>query len=131
MASSVSEELTVLRSIQQSLAELVKVQTKQLALQKEALDVPILFTLSFNTPIQGTPAVIGNLPALGWWKHPLEMVSVRDKWHTTVSLPLYTMFEWKFVILQDGEVVWEPPVEQNRKGIVLPQFNSQEWTWGQ
>ncbi|XP_026153873.1 uncharacterized protein stbd1 [Mastacembelus armatus] len=83
---------------------------KVLAVQPMPQNVNVTFRIHYLThsPYQ-TVAVTGNQQELGNWKGfiPLE----RDKnghWATVVTLPAESHVEWKFVVLDKGEVCrWE------------------------
>lgn len=83
---------------------------KVVAVQPMPQNVNVTFRVHYRTqsPYQ-TVAVTGDQPELGNWKEflPLEKVKEGD-WSTVVSLPTESHVEWKFVLLDKGEVCrWE------------------------
>lgn len=83
---------------------------KVVAVQPMPQNVNVTFRVHYHTqsPYQ-TVAVTGDQPELGNWKEflPLEKVKEGD-WSAVVSLPTESHVEWKFVLLDKGEVCrWE------------------------
>lgn len=83
---------------------------KVVAVQPMPQKVSVTFRVQYRTqwPHQ-TVAVTGNHPELGGWKGfiPLEKVE-EDHWSGVVSLPSDSQVEWKFVLLEQGQVCrWE------------------------
>lgn len=83
---------------------------KVVAIQPMPQNVNVTFRVHYFTqsPYQ-TVAVTGNQQELGNWKGfiPLEMAK-DGHWATVVSLPAESHVEWKFVVLDKGEVCrWE------------------------
>lgn len=73
-------------------------------------NVNVTFRVHYHTqsPYQ-TVAVTGDHPELGNWKEFIPLEKVKEgHWSTVVSLPTESHVEWKFVLLDKGEVCrWE------------------------
>lgn len=83
---------------------------KVVAVQPMPQNVNVTFRVHYHTrsPYQ-TLAVTGDHPELGNWEEfvPLEKVE-EGHWSTVVSLPTESHVEWKFLLLDKGEVCrWE------------------------
>lgn len=75
-------------------------------------NVNVTFRVHYRTQSpQQTVAVTGDHPELGGWKEflPLEKEEVKeDHWSAVVSLPSDSRLQWKFVLVEQGEVSrWE------------------------
>ncbi|TNN78940.1 Starch-binding domain-containing protein 1 [Liparis tanakae] len=89
---------------------LVYENVKSVVVQPTARNVDVTFSVHYVTqsPYQ-TVGVMGNQQALGNWKGfvPLEN-TVDGHWAAVVSLPAESHVEWKFVVVDKGEVCrWE------------------------
>ena len=73
-------------------------------------NVSVTFRIHYIThsPYQ-TVAVTGNQRELGNWKEFIPLERAKDgNWATVVSLPTESHVEWKFVVVDRGEVCrWE------------------------
>lgn len=73
-------------------------------------NVNVTFRVQYHTqsPYQ-TVAVTGDHPDLGNWKEFLPLEKVKEgQWSAVVSLPTESQVEWKFVLLDQGQVSrWE------------------------
>lgn len=90
--------------------ESVEPSKKVVAVQPMPQNVNVTFRVQYHTqsPHQ-TVAVTGDHPELGSWRGfvPLEEVA-EGQWSAVVSLPTESHLEWKFVLLDKGEVSrWE------------------------
>ncbi|TKS84247.1 Starch-binding domain-containing protein 1 [Collichthys lucidus] len=83
---------------------------KVVAVQPMPQNVNVTFRVHYFTqsPYQ-TVAVTGNQQELGNWKGFIPLERAKDgHWATVVSLPAESNVEWKFVVLDKGEVCrWE------------------------
>ncbi|XP_051269335.1 uncharacterized protein stbd1 [Dicentrarchus labrax] len=83
---------------------------KVVAVQPMPQNVNVTFCVHYFTqsPYQ-TVAVTGNLQELGNWKGFVPLERSKDgHWATVVSLPAESHVEWKFVVVDKGEVCrWE------------------------
>lgn len=83
---------------------------KVVAVQPMPQNVNVTFCIHYFTqsPYQ-TVAVTGNQQELGNWKGFIPLERAKDgHWTTVVSLPAESHVEWKFVVLDRGEVCrWE------------------------
>nr|XP_046231566.1 uncharacterized protein stbd1 [Scatophagus argus] len=83
---------------------------KVVAVQPMPQNVNVTFRVHYFTqsPYQ-TVAVTGNHQELGNWKGFIPLERVKDgHWATVVTLPTESHVEWKFVVLEKGEVCrWE------------------------
>ncbi|KAE8284886.1 Starch-binding domain-containing protein 1 [Larimichthys crocea] len=83
---------------------------KVVAVQPMPQNVNVTFRVHYFTqsPYQ-TVAVTGNQQELGNWKEFIPLERAKDgHWATVVSLPAESNVEWKFVVLDKGEVCrWE------------------------
>lgn len=83
---------------------------KVVAVQPMPQNVNVTFCIQYFTrsPHQ-TVAITGNQQELGNWKGFIPLESAKDgHWSTVVSLPAESHVEWKFVVLDKGEVCrWE------------------------
>lgn len=83
---------------------------KVVAVQPMPQNVNVTFRIHYFTqsPYQ-TVAVTGNQQELGNWKGFIPLERAKDgHWATVVSLPAESHVEWKFVVLDKGEVCrWE------------------------
>lgn len=83
---------------------------KVVAVQPMPQNVNVTFRVHYSTqsPYQ-TVAVTGNQQELGNWKGFIPLERAKDgNWATVVSLPTESHVEWKFVLLDKGEVCrWE------------------------
>ncbi|CAF89670.1 unnamed protein product [Tetraodon nigroviridis] len=109
-ASGVPPSTAVPQSGTLSADESVEHSKKVVAVQPMPQNVNVTFRVQYHTqwPHQ-TVAVTGDLPELGSWKGfiPLEKVE-EGQWSAVVSLPTESHVEWKFVLLDKGQVCrWE------------------------
>uniref|UniRef100_A0A8C3AB00 Starch-binding domain-containing protein 1 n=1 Tax=Cyclopterus lumpus TaxID=8103 RepID=A0A8C3AB00_CYCLU len=78
--------------------------------QPTAQNVDVTFSVHYVTqsPYQ-TVAIMGNQQELGNWKGFVPLENAKDgHWVTVVSLPAESYVEWKFVVVDKGEVCrWE------------------------
>lgn len=83
---------------------------KVLAVQPMPQNVNVTFRIHYVTlsPSQ-TLAITGDQPELGAWKSVIPLEKTKDGyWNCVVSLPAESHVEWKFVVLEKGEVCrWE------------------------
>lgn len=83
---------------------------KVVAVQPMPQNVSVTFRVHYFTqsPYQ-TVALTGNQQELGNWKEFIPLDRAKDgHWATVVSLPAESHVEWKFVVLEKGEVCrWE------------------------
>lgn len=83
---------------------------KVVAVQPMPQSVNVTFRIHYLTcsPYQ-TVAVTGNQQELGNWKEFIPLERIKDgHWATVISLPAESHVEWKFVVLDKGEVCrWE------------------------
>nr|XP_019967200.1 PREDICTED: starch-binding domain-containing protein 1 [Paralichthys olivaceus] len=83
---------------------------KVVAVQPMPQNVNVTFRIHYLThsPYQ-TVAVTGNQQELGNWKDFIPLEKAKDgQWATVVSLPAESHVEWKFVLVEKGEVCrWE------------------------
>ncbi|XP_067340336.1 uncharacterized protein stbd1 [Channa argus] len=83
---------------------------KVLAVQPMPQNVSVTFRIHYLThsPHQMV-AVTGNLQELGNWKEFIPLERAKDgHWATVISLPAESHVEWKFVVLDKGQVCrWE------------------------
>ncbi|XP_040915415.1 dentin sialophosphoprotein [Toxotes jaculatrix] len=83
---------------------------KVAAVQPMSQNVNVTFRIHYLThsPYQ-TVAVTGNQQELGNWKEFIPLERTKDgHWATVVSLPAESHVEWKFVVVDKGEVCrWE------------------------
>ncbi|XP_071321690.1 microtubule-associated protein futsch [Trachinotus anak] len=83
---------------------------KVVAVQPMPQNVNVTFRIHYVThsPYQ-TVAVTGNQQELGNWKEFIPLERAKDgHWATVVSLPVESHVEWKFVLVDKGEVCrWE------------------------
>lgn len=90
--------------------EIVDHFKKVVAVQPMPQNVNVTFRVHYSTqsPYQ-TVAVTGDQPELGSWKEFIPLEKVREgHWSAVVSLPSERSMEWKFVLLDKGEVCrWE------------------------
>lgn len=90
--------------------EIMEHYKKVVAVQPMPQNVNITFKVHYSTqsPYQ-TVAITGDQPELGNWKEFIPLEKVREgHWSTVVSLPTERHVEWKFVLLDKGEVCrWE------------------------
>ncbi|XP_053196053.1 uncharacterized protein stbd1 isoform X2 [Scomber japonicus] len=85
-------------------------EKKVVAVQPMPQNVNVIFRVHYLTqsPYQ-TVAVTGNQQELGNWKEFIPLERAKDgHWATVVSLPAESHVEWKFVVVDKGEVCrWE------------------------
>ena len=83
---------------------------KVVAVHPMPQNVNVTFSIHYHTrsPYQ-TVAVTGNQQELGNWKDFVPLESAKDgHWATVVSLPAESHVDWKFVLVEKGEVCrWE------------------------
>ncbi|KAM7393153.1 hypothetical protein PAMA_008009 [Pampus argenteus] len=83
---------------------------KVVAVQPMPQNVNVVFRIHYLTqsPYQ-TVAIMGNQQELGNWKDFIPLERAKDgHWTTVVSLPAESHVEWKFVVVEKGEVCrWE------------------------
>ncbi|KAK7896413.1 hypothetical protein WMY93_021738 [Mugilogobius chulae] len=83
---------------------------KVLAVQPMPQNVNVTFRVHYLplTPHQ-TVAVTGDQPELGAWKSVVPLEKTKDGfWSCVVGLPVESHVEWKFVVMEEGEVCrWE------------------------
>ncbi|XP_029372359.1 uncharacterized protein stbd1 [Echeneis naucrates] len=83
---------------------------KVVSVQPMPQNVNVTFRIHYitHTPYQ-TVAVTGNQQELGNWKEFIPLEKAGDGlWATVVSLPVDSLVEWKFVLMDKGEVFrWE------------------------
>ncbi|XP_006871669.1 PREDICTED: starch-binding domain-containing protein 1 [Chrysochloris asiatica] len=88
----------------------VEVRTKRIARFPESQQVSVRFQIHYIT---GTGeqfiAVTGDHESLGRWKAYIPLQYDKDGfWSHSVSLPANTVVQWKFVVVENGEVTrWE------------------------
>lgn len=83
---------------------------KVVAVQPMPQNVNVTFCVHYHSKsAYQTVAVTGNQPELGNWKEFIPLEKAKDgHWITVVSLPVESHVEWKFVLLDKGEVSrWE------------------------
>lgn len=83
---------------------------KVVAVQPMPQNVNVTFCIHYHTKsAYQTVAVTGDQPELGNWKEFIPLEKAKDgHWITVVSLPSESHVEWKFVLLDKGEVSrWE------------------------
>ncbi|XP_062290440.1 uncharacterized protein stbd1 [Scomber scombrus] len=85
-------------------------EKKVVAVQPMPQNVNVIFRIHYLTqsPYQ-TVAITGNQQELGNWKGFIPLERAKDgHWATVVSLPAESHVEWKFVVVDKGEVCrWE------------------------
>lgn len=90
--------------------EITESSKRVVAVQPMPQNVNVTFKVHYFTesPHQ-TVAVTGNQQELGNWKGFVPLEGAKDgNWTTVVSLPTESRVEWKFVVLDKGEVCrWE------------------------
>ncbi|XP_073333507.1 uncharacterized protein stbd1 [Pagrus major] len=90
--------------------ENMETNKKVVAVQPMPQNVNVTFRVHYSTesPYQ-TVAVTGNQQELGNWKEFIPLERAKDgNWTAVVSLPVESHVEWKFVLLDKGEVCrWE------------------------
>lgn len=93
-----------------SAEESVENAKKVLAVQPMPQNVNVTFRVHYVTltPHQ-TVALTGDQPELGAWKSVIPLEKTKDGyWTCVVGLPAESQVEWKFVVLEKGEVCrWE------------------------